>query len=532
MFPRNSTITRFDGGDYNQPTKSAMLQQSTPSSKGRRSATGCIGCRLRRKKCSEEKPHCSNCLRNAILCTWPEAGNEEHAQLLRRTNPTRRRSRPSRSNRAIAGSRTEGPNLLASAGPKRDEGNHERSLDGTLGTLRRSIDLDLLSARGPMRSQESRNLFHHYVHRTNKVMAVCQGNRNPFLAELVPMAMSNDLILHALLALSGVHQADLAGLPVDQLAWVHYGQAIQGQKFGLTLMAQGDKEPIVPLLVTAIILCATETFRLNAGAQALSHLRAVRVLLRHASSLSNSQLGPETRAFLRERYAYIMTLAHISMGPESDHWVQEDIAQLFPKSQAEPENQLMSGCVHGLFGLVPMVSVVARRTRDELRRGMGLGEATIECWRLRSIISSWQPGSDDEVYSLCGRLYRQTLLVYLESALESEPGGLSTHGSGLSLTERTLEGFVRFLETVPVDSPISTSMCWPLAIFGSCARSTEHRNIISRRLEELSLTYATQSVRDTQRLLEMIWEQKDPDMVSPLCFADFMKREDMTVLFF
>ncbi|CAI0646569.1 unnamed protein product [Colletotrichum noveboracense] len=509
-----------------------MLQQSTPGSKGRRSATGCIGCRLRRKKCSEEKPHCSNCLRNAILCTWPEAGNEEHAQLLRRTNPTRRRSRPSRSNRAIAGSRTEGPNLLASAGPKRDEGNHERSLDGTLGTLRRSIGLDLLSARGPMRSQESRNLFHHYAYRTNKVMAICQGNRNPFLAELVPMAMSNDLILHALLALSGVHQADLAGLPVDQLTWVHYGQAIQGQKFGLTLMAQGDKEPLVPLLVTAIILCATETFRLNAGAQALSHLKAVRVLLHEASSLSNSQLGPDTRAFLKERYAYIMTLAHISMGQESDLWVQEDIAHLFPTSRAEPESHFTSGCVHELFGLVPTVSVVARRTRDELRRGIGLGEAVIECWRLRSIILSWQPRSNDEVYRLCGQLYQQTLLVYLESALDSDTGCMASRGSDLSLTEKTLDDFIRFLKMVPTDSPISTSMCWPLAIFGSCAKSTEQKNFISRRLEELSLMYATQSVRDTQRLLEMIWGQKDPDMESPLCFADFMKKEGKTVLFF
>ncbi|KAF5495274.1 hypothetical protein CGCS363_v009056 [Colletotrichum siamense] len=335
-------------------------------------------------------------------------------------------------------------------------------------------------------------------------MAVCQGNRNPFLAELVPMAISNDLILHAMLALSGVHQADLAGLPVDQLTWVHYGQAIQGQKYGLTLMAQGDKEPLVPLLVTAIILCAIETFRLNTGAQALSHLKAVRVLLHEASSLSNSQLGPDTRAFLRERYAYIMTLAHISMGQESDLWVQEDIAQLFPTSKAEPESHFKSGCVHELFGLVPMVSVVARRTRDELRRGTGLVEATIECWRLRSIISSWQPRSDDEVYRLCGLLYQQTLLVYLESALE----------------------------TVPVDSPISTSMCWPLAIFGSCARSVGHQNAISSRLEELSLTYATQSVRDTRRLLEMIWESKNPDMASPLCFADFMKKEGKTVLFF
>ncbi|KAH0431919.1 C6 transcription factor [Colletotrichum camelliae] len=277
-----------------------------------------------------------------------------------------------------------------------------------------------------------------------------------------------------------------------------------------------DKEPLVPLLVTAIILCATETFRFSAGTQALSHLKAVRVLLHEASSLSNSQLGPRTRAFLKERYAYIMTLAHISMGQESDQWVQDDIAQLFPTSQAEPEIHMISGCVHELFGLVPMVSVVARRTRDELQQGIGLGEAVIECWRLRSIISAWRPRSDDEVYRLCGQLYQQTLLVYLESALESEPGHLSAHGSGLSLTEKTLDGLIRFLGKVPVDSPIST----------------KHRNAISRRLEELSLMYATQSVRDTQRLLEMIWEQEDPDMASPLCFADVMKKEGMTVLFF
>ncbi|KAK2769481.1 C6 transcription factor [Colletotrichum kahawae] len=509
-----------------------MLQQSTAISKGRRSATGCIGCRLRRKKCSEEKPHCSNCLRNAILCTWPEAGNKEHAQLLRRTNPTRGRSRSPRSSRTMVDSRVGGSESVAYADSTEDEGNLQRTLVEILGSLQRSIDLDLLSSRGPTRAPESRGLFHHYVHRTNKVMAVCQGNKNPFLAELIPMAMSNDLILHALLALSGVHQADLAGAPVDKLTWVHYGQAIQGQKFGLTLMAQGDKEPLVPLLVTAIILCATETFRFSAGTQALSHLKAVRVLLHEASSLSNSQLGPETRAFLNERYAYIMTLAHISMGQESDQWVQDDIAQLFPTSQAEPEIHMISGCVHELFGLVPMVSVVARRTRDELQQGIGLGEAVIECWRLRSIISSWRPRSDDEVYRLCGQLYQQTLLVYLESALESEPGRPSTHGSGLSLTEKTLDGFIHFLGKVPVDSPISTSMCWPLAIFGSCARSIEHRNAISRRLEELSLMYATQSVRDTQRLLEMIWEQEDPDMASPLCFADVMKKEGMTVLFF
>lgn len=72
------------------------------------------------------------------------------------------------------------------------------------------------------------------------------------------MAMSNDLILNGLLACSGIHYADLAGLPVDESTWVHYGQAIQAQKFGLTRLAQGQTEVLVPLLVTAVLLCIVE----------------------------------------------------------------------------------------------------------------------------------------------------------------------------------------------------------------------------------------------------------------------------------
>lgn len=72
------------------------------------------------------------------------------------------------------------------------------------------------------------------------------------------MAMSNDLVLNGLLAFSGIHYADQTGIPVDEVTWLHYGQTVQGEKFGLTLLAQGRKEALVPLLVTAMLLCIVE----------------------------------------------------------------------------------------------------------------------------------------------------------------------------------------------------------------------------------------------------------------------------------
>lgn len=35
-----------------------------------RSKTGCLKCRMRRKKCGEERPRCLNCTRLGLLCRW------------------------------------------------------------------------------------------------------------------------------------------------------------------------------------------------------------------------------------------------------------------------------------------------------------------------------------------------------------------------------------------------------------------------------------------------------------------------------
>lgn len=36
-----------------------------------RKKSGCLPCRRRRKKCDEEKPICSGCTRNHLICSWP-----------------------------------------------------------------------------------------------------------------------------------------------------------------------------------------------------------------------------------------------------------------------------------------------------------------------------------------------------------------------------------------------------------------------------------------------------------------------------
>ncbi|CAH0057597.1 unnamed protein product [Clonostachys solani] len=347
-------------------------------------------------------------------------------------------------------------------------------------------------------------------------MATFQGSKNPFISELVPMALSNDSILDSLLAYSGIHYADHAGVPADETTWIHYGQAVQAQKFGLTWLAQGNDHVLVPLLVTAMLLCIAETFRENSGRLALYHLRALSALIQKALRLPESQLPKDTRAFLIERYMYTMTLAHITMGSESDEWVLNDGNILYPMLESSP--------IHALFKLIPRVSVLSRHWAAETQAGSVSDSLFREKEELYTLISSWEPNSREINYTLCGIVYQQALLVYLASIPEGNREALSGYPDTV---QELFDTFLPFLMSTPPESPISTMLCWPLAIFGSCAGDGEHRRVIHERLQLLSQIYSAQSVRDTMILLEKMWAE-NPGPSSPLSFERIMKREGMT----
>ncbi|KAH8892821.1 hypothetical protein GQ53DRAFT_745851 [Thozetella sp. PMI_491] len=398
----------------------------------------------------------------------------------------------------------------------------------------RSLDPQMIMGNSLLRQPGALRLFHHYLDRTNRALAICQDTKNPYLAELVPMAMSSQLILNGILACSGIHYSVLSGLPADESTWFHYGQAVQGAKYGLTKLMDGQTSMLVPLLTTAIILCMAENFRENSGVLALQHLTAARSLLQEVLKLPVSQLSRETRAFLIERYTYSMILAHVTMGPEADSWVLDDAAALFPLLQETAVNSsAMLGCVHELFQLIPSVSILARRRQAELQsQSTGACETDAMFFGLYSTIQSWQPTSDDHVNNLCGRFYQQALLVYLASSLE---GGMLEDGADGSCysppVQAAFDEFIPLLASIMPGASISTTLGWPLAIFGSCARTPEHRSIISDKLNMLSDAYSAKSVRETKTVLEKLWARDEPSMANPMSLEYIMKSENMTVLF-
>ena len=229
-----------------------------------------------------------------------------------------------------------------------------------------------------------------------------------------------------------------------------------------------------------------------------------------------------------------MILAHTTLGAEVDDWVTEDSDMLFPLMRNTSSSFV---CIHELFHLIPRVSILARQLATEKRLGLPTWRTLNEHSNLREVISGWEATqNDDEIYQQCGKLYQQALLVYLASSLEdvSDSDGTGVSQQYSSQVQDAFDSFLAIIDTIPLDSSISTSLCWPLAIFGSCARSDAHREIIRHRLDSLSDVYSARGVSDARKLLEALWEKagcgKSNFKHNPLSLERVMRGSNTTVL--
>ncbi|KAL7945652.1 hypothetical protein V8C42DRAFT_345246 [Trichoderma barbatum] len=88
------------GGSYADHRGDSMLQHDPKKRKrnfSNRTKTGCLTCRRRKKKCDEQKPECSNCIRGAFVCAgyppqrgpgWQKPDNKATAVPLESKDPS------------------------------------------------------------------------------------------------------------------------------------------------------------------------------------------------------------------------------------------------------------------------------------------------------------------------------------------------------------------------------------------------------------------------------------------------------------
>lgn len=266
------------------------------------------------------------------------------------------------------------------------------------------------------------------------------------------------------------------------------------------------------------------------GKSATHHIKASRPLLLSVLQLPVLVLGESTRVLVSELYTYLAATSNMSLGEESDLSLEEDASFLLPIfNSATPNNSGMwCGGAGELFSMIPKVSILARRQQHEALTGTVSWESTSAQLTLKRKISAWKTESTNQSFIASGMLYQQALLVYLCSSSATQSKRPSDDSAVVKDACLNLEPL---LDSMPIDSPISTTGCWPLVVIGSCTKNSYYQDLIRKRLKAMWERLALRNIHDALSFLEHVWATKNRALDHPLEIGPMMLQQNLSVLF-
>ena len=216
--------------------------------------SGCLCCRLRRKKCDERKPICSGCDRNKLICSWasssPAPGRPSDLGWRSRLESGEQVSRDGKDfTTSIPSSSSTRPVL---------EGRLK--IEYAMSPRPASqIRLPEMFGTVSLKDPSSRILFEHYIDNTSQLLCTIQGPENPFITCVMPLARTDSMIMDCVLAISGAHLVcGTSGADIQLASLTHYALALRQFKHALTKTVSGKVLKPVNLLLTALMLCLVE----------------------------------------------------------------------------------------------------------------------------------------------------------------------------------------------------------------------------------------------------------------------------------
>lgn len=200
----------------------------------KRTTTGCLTCRMRRKKCDERKPTCTGCKRNFIICKWADCDKSDELVTL---------------------SRAPEPETTPIAELPSKKVLYRPVLPVT-GELRVS---STCSTPPPLRflpgtrRQTDGYLLDHYLQVTSAQLAGRVEPQNAFISHLVPVAYTDPAVFQCILALSGA-QLYAKIDEYEHHARSHYAVSLRSVKHNLLDWRKAGTTSLMALLTATLLL--------------------------------------------------------------------------------------------------------------------------------------------------------------------------------------------------------------------------------------------------------------------------------------
>ncbi|KAK2608580.1 hypothetical protein QQS21_002927 [Conoideocrella luteorostrata] len=387
----------------------------------------------------------------------------------------------------------------------------------------------------PSHGHDSFELLSFYLARTANSMGNGSTDINPFVAKLIPLAFSDPLVLHLILAQSAVHrQASKECTSGGEVATRYYTDSLR--MFGNLIgeYNSGKEEKNLVVTVGSLIMCLTEVARGDANGSIFDHLAASKSLLTDLLDRHGSNFLDDLPEFLVEYYMHMVASSMISKDPRGTSQAALSPAIEDAAKQLLAKNYMgqLCGCWLEILTLIPQVFQLGQSI---LRTGDQPGLSTspddiITFGLLQSQLLGFIPSAMASPTSqLAALVFKQATLLYLWSIFGTpQQGAQNTMHAGL-MNSAVMEA-VSYLNQLPASERVNTSLCWPLTVIGCCTTDPSVHNILRSRLQAMIDTIGLGNMRQALTLLEHVWEQP-PQKISPWTLRSVMQQYEIWISF-
>jgi hypothetical protein len=357
-----------------------------------------------------------------------------------------------------------------------------------------------------------RALLNHYSIIVSSILSRRASANNPYNHYLLPMAQSNQLVLHCILALAANHwrrmQPDLGDRGL-----YHQGKAAHALA---NMLSHVDRSSADVALVSCLLLCMTELFD-GASERWKLHLKGARRLL-HALMTQQGKVLTGHYKFLLRLARFLDSAATTSTcrPPLIDDEEAEAETLTRLTVQLDEEDAAVYGIPKDLFHLLDRVNTLAdkRKTRVDrasemaFRREAAQLGASIDEWsyeRGGSSQAAWMLNSrsDDAIYAAAA--FENALRLRVHQIVE-----------GYELDEpvvsQCVNNILDSVQKIRYGSPLESNVLFPLVMAGGACSTMEQRLIIQDRLLVMERTCGFGYVFNARDLVERVWDRRDhPD---------------------
>lgn len=264
------------------------------------------------------------------------------------------------------------------------------------------------------------------------------------------------------------------------------------------------------------------------------HLTAAQSILGHLLDLAGQLVSRGLADFLVEYYTYAATSSMLSVDPRYSEQLllPSDIAR---KAQNLVDAQYVGdlcGCWLELLLFIPHIFELRRHVvlTYDVTQPIQLGaDDIIKFSELHHRMSRFVPNFSlhSDTYQTCF-FYQKAVILYHMTVLET--GNQPLHGLHRDTIDATIADAMAHLELIPTTSRINTSLCWPLAVIGSCTNDALVQSSIRLRLQKMSETVSLGNIDKTLALLECLWCRPGP-LRNPWTICEAMQEHDLWISF-